>query len=223
MISSGLVVATPIAKPKKKRRRLPPPIVTLTALETIAKCDDPEGPQVLTPLHLVFEIINLELPNHLNNNPFGSSKRAQMGRANQRARIRHAIRLHLRSFLELEDMPRCVHCECAMPWIAPKLRSKIPCDVRPKKKGKGQICQPASEMRGPVIVQITRIGNGNMQIDGLWSACKPVVDGIADAFGVDDKLLYEAGSNVLPPKQEKRGPGVFGVVVDLMWPEQEGA
>lgn len=72
--------------------------------------------------------------------------------------------------------------------------------------------------RGLLAVQITRISAGKLDAwDGLPAALKPVVDGIADAFGVrDDDPRWQW----LPPKQEKQGRGVFGVRIELRW---EGA
>jgi hypothetical protein len=67
---------------------------------------------------------------------------------------------------------------------------------------------------GPAVrVQVTRIAIGTLDAwDGLPAACKPVIDGIADAFGARDdhpRFTWQ------PPAQEKRGRGVYAVVIRI--------
>lgn len=206
----------PLALPKKpkKRAKLPPPIVRVITRE-VRPAPFAFGSRGHS--RLVFEIINLELISLTNN---ASYRGAARKRSAQKALIRRAIRLHVRSLLGLPDCPRCKHCGLVMPWVAPKIRRAIPCEVRKLKQGRKQICQPLADGPRPVIVQFTRISNGEFQLDNLWACVKPCIDSVADALGVDDAALYVDGSDVLMPKQEKRGPGVFGVIVDLTWPEK---
>lgn len=66
-------------------------------------------------------------------------------------------------------------------------------------------------LRLPCSVAITRIGPGRMDGDGLQASAKHVRDGVADALGVDD------GGELVTWRyeQEKRGRGVYGVVVEV--------
>jgi hypothetical protein len=64
-----------------------------------------------------------------------------------------------------------------------------------------------------LVVQITRIGVGKMDPwDGLRTALKPVLDGIADAFGTrDDNPRF----TWCEPQQTKAGQGVYHVRVRI--------
>lgn len=68
---------------------------------------------------------------------------------------------------------------------------------------------------GGVKIRVTllRIGPGTLDAwDNLPASLKPCVDAVADAFGVrDDDARFEW----VPPKQEKRGRGVYGVEITI--------
>ena len=56
----------------------------------------------------------------------------------------------------------------------------------------------------PLTITITRIGPGNRPMDkhdGLTTACKPIVDGVADALAVDD-----GDARLTWTYAQKRGP-----------------
>jgi hypothetical protein len=42
-------------------------------------------------------------------------------------------------------------------------------------------------LRGPVVVTITRVAPRALDLDNAWSSAKHAIDGVADAFGIDDR------------------------------------
>lgn len=66
---------------------------------------------------------------------------------------------------------------------------------------------------------ITRVGAGTLDDDNLVGACKPVLDGIADAFGLNDRsfvLLGDRPGIHWRPAQRSEGRGRFAVILDLV-------
>ncbi len=63
----------------------------------------------------------------------------------------------------------------------------------------------------PVVVTITRISPGTLDIDNLWSSQKAVIDAIAWMLGIDDRdprVTWRVA-------QRKGGKGQYGVVIDI--------
>lgn len=65
----------------------------------------------------------------------------------------------------------------------------------------------------PTRVHLVRVGAGPIEIDGLWASLKHVIDGVADAFSVDDKVLQGR----LSVEAEKSSPGVKGLRIKMEW------
>lgn len=70
----------------------------------------------------------------------------------------------------------------------------------------------------PVIVTIVRIAPRKLDLGNLWASVKPVQDGIADAFGVDDR---EGGPITWRVAQRKGGVREYGCEV-LIEPREDG-
>ena len=67
-------------------------------------------------------------------------------------------------------------------------------------------------------IHCVRISPGTLDDDGLVSAWKAPLDGIAKAIGIDDRTFVIVGNREGVPvtfAQEKRGPGVYGVEIVL--------
>lgn len=72
----------------------------------------------------------------------------------------------------------------------------------------------------PSSVVVTRLSFGELDRDNAWSSCKPVFDGIADAFGLpNDRELQKSGD----VRQSKCARGTSGVIVELYFAKLEGA
>jgi hypothetical protein len=82
-----------------------------------------------------------------------------------------------------------------------RVRQKRAAAQRPRAKRAVQSYRIAHPIELPVSVRFTRYSPGTLDpADGLPSAFKHIIDGMADAFGVDDKSpLY----HWLPPIQVK--------------------
>lgn len=61
-------------------------------------------------------------------------------------------------------------------------------------------------------VVVYRLGAGNPDRGGIWEACKPIWDGVADALGLaNDHDLQERGE----VKMGKVAPKTYGVLIEL--------
>lgn len=67
-------------------------------------------------------------------------------------------------------------------------------------------------------LRVVRLSNGKLDDTNLVGACKPIEDGVADAFGVNDKhfsMFGEAGKIAYEPRQEHCKRGVKGIRVEI--------
>lgn len=67
-------------------------------------------------------------------------------------------------------------------------------------------------------IRVTRISAGTLDDDNLVGACKPVLDGIAKAFGVNDKTFVILGDREgvkVTPLQRSEGRGKFALEIHL--------
>lgn len=76
----------------------------------------------------------------------------------------------------------------------------------------------ASNMAPPLEVYVTRISFGKLDDDNLAAALKHVLDGVADALGVDDKTFVLFGTRPgirIHPRQRSEGRGRYGVEIEM--------
>ena len=69
----------------------------------------------------------------------------------------------------------------------------------------------AAKIAPPVVVTMTRLSSGELDDDNLQGACKAIRDGIADAYGIDDRdkrIKWQYA-------QAKCKRGQFGVIVRI--------
>jgi len=68
-------------------------------------------------------------------------------------------------------------------------------------------------------IEITRISPRRLDDDNLVGACKPVLDGIADAWEVNDRTFVIVGDREgvrVTARQDSYGPKRFGLIVRLL-------
>lgn len=97
--------------------------------------------------------------------------------------------------------------------LSSKLNQRVHWTIRSRqsKRERGAAYMVTKRHELPCLVTITRIGPAALDDDNLAGACKCVRDGVADRLGIDDrspavKFRYA---------QEKRGKGVYGVVIKI--------
>jgi hypothetical protein len=73
------------------------------------------------------------------------------------------------------------------------------------------VWQASKNVALPVVVTMTRLSSGELDDDNLQGACKAIRDGIADAYGIDDRdrrIKWQYA-------QAKCKRGEFGVIVRI--------
>ena len=72
----------------------------------------------------------------------------------------------------------------------------------------------------PAAIHVVRVSAGTLDDDNLIGACKPLLDGVAEALGVNDRSFVIVGERPgikVTHEQRSEGRGRFAVVVELRY------